>query len=127
MNNVRNYMEMIREVYNTKNGSTLGHLCAKHSISSTTTSVLKKMGYIAPKNGLHGYRWVGPVISTEAELRDHAEKVLRETSKAKAMYRIRGKKSALPVAQAALPLHAAPRKSKAKRVGLIRRFINWIY
>lgn len=172
---IRNYMELLRDLSNSKGRVAVSKYATKHHVSQAVTVSLGKLGYISSRGGPSGSVWVGPHIGSEDELRTYADRVMKTSNKynldslrnrtaekrndsgvvsydrqikwadAKMNPLDRAFLNALPSPSFNAELKAnddgstcsvilTPRKNKpapaaipAKSVGIIRRFLRWIY
>lgn len=78
---VRNYMELLRDLSNSKGRVAVSKYASKHHVSQAITVSLGKLGYVKSGGGPSGSVWVGPRFSSEEELRTHADLVMKTSNK----------------------------------------------
>jgi hypothetical protein len=108
-----------------------GALCSKYGITNSTTAAMREMGYLKGKKSSECV-YIGPRPKTDADLHKLAKEVrsaaLNRNKLSSAKYRAhaanaKGTQTELKVQYVPAPKHIP----QPQPVGLVRRFIRWIW
>ena len=153
---IRNYMEFIREVSSAHGKVSTNKLAGKHKITKSVGVTLRQLGYVSGGRGAAGSRWRGTSIRDEQHLKSIAELVMKTAlARQRGMRVVEYEKTIdlrKPITDsdriffATIQKDSSPKLAtrrngnvpkgvlsntrtvvKAPRVGLIRRFFNWLY